>query len=192
MSRSKISEEALSRLVESRAKFFGFLRKRISSADAAEDLLQSAFIKSIEKGGELRDSESIVPWFYRVLRNSVVDYYRQSGRNEEELSGILADFEAYSQQVPDREKEICQCVNPLLENLKPEYRDALTTIDLGDGSLADLASRAGITEGNAAVRVHRARQAMLKQVQMTCGACAEHHCVDCDCKHDRSSPAPKV
>ena len=180
---SKISEEALSRLVESRAKFLGFLRKRISSADAAEDLLQSAFIKSIEKGGELRDSESIVPWFYRVLRNSVVDYYRQSGRNEEELSGILADFEAYSKPAPDRDNEICQCVNPLLENLKPEYRDALTTIDLGDGSLADLASRAGITEGNAAVRVHRARQAMLKQVQMTCGACAEHNCIDCDCKH---------
>jgi len=180
---SKISEEALTRLVESRAKFLGFLRKRISSADAAEDLLQSAFIKSIEKGGELRDSESIVPWFYRVLRNSVVDYYRQSGRNEEELSGILADFEAHSKAAPDRENEICQCVNPLLENLKPEYRDALTTIDLGDGSLADLASRAGITEGNAAVRVHRARQAMLKQVQMTCGACAEHHCVDCHCKH---------
>jgi hypothetical protein len=23
---------------------------------------------------------------------------------------------------------------------------------------------------------------MLKQVQMTCGACAEHHCVDCQCR----------
>lgn len=182
MSTPQISEEALSRLVESRGKFLGFLRKRISSADVAEDLLQNAFVKSIEKGGELRDSESIVPWFYRVLRNSVVDYYRQSGRKEQELSGILADLEAYAKATTDPENEVCQCVNPLLDNLKPEYRDALTTIDLGDGSLADLASRAGITEGNAAVRVHRARQAMLKQVQMTCGACAEHHCVDCHCK----------
>ncbi len=183
MSNSQISDEALSRLVESRAKFLGFLRNRILSADIAEDLLQNAFVKSIERGGELRDSESIVPWFYRVLRNSVVDYYRQSGRNEQELRGMLADLEAYAQATPDVENEVCQCVNPLLENLKPEYREALTTIDLSDGSLADLASKAGITEGNAAVRVHRARQAMLKQVQMTCGACAEHHCVDCHCKH---------
>jgi RNA polymerase sigma-70 factor (ECF subfamily) len=112
-----------------------------------------------------------------------VDYYRQSGRNDQELRGILADLEAYAQAAPDVENQVCQCVNPLLENLKPEYREALTTIDLADGSLADLASKAGITEGNAAVRVHRARQAMLKQVQMTCGACAEHHCVDCHCKH---------
>ena len=183
MSKSEISEQALSKLVESRANFLGFLRKRISSADIAEDLLQSAFVKSIEKGGEIRDAESIVPWFYRVLRNSVVDYYRQSGRSQQELRGILTDLEAYAKATPDPENELCQCVNPLLENLKPEYREALTTIDLGDGSLADLASHAGITEGNAAVRVHRARQAMLKQVQMTCGACAEHHCIDCHCKH---------
>ena len=183
MSKAEISEQALSRLVESRANFLGFLRKRISSADIAEDLLQTAFVKSIEKGGEIRDAESIVPWFYRVLRNSVVDYYRQSGRSQHELSGILADLEVHAKATPDPENEVCQCVNPLLENLKPEYRDALTTIDLGDGNLADLASHAGITEGNAAVRVHRARQAMLKQVQMTCGACAEHHCIDCHCKH---------
>jgi RNA polymerase sigma-70 factor (ECF subfamily) len=184
MNTPQISEESLSRLVESRAKFLSFLRKRIAAADVAEDLLQAAFVKSIEKGGELRDSESVIPWFYRVLRNSVVDYYRQSGRNEQELRGVLTDLEALEEASPDPANEVCECVNPLLENLKPEYREALTTIDLGEGRLADLASRAGISEGNAAVRVHRARQAMLKQVQMTCGACAEHHCVDCHCKHN--------
>jgi len=183
MSNATISEHSLSKLLESRAHFLGFLKKRISNADVAEDLLQNAFVKSIEKRGDLRDEESIVAWFYRVLRNSVVDYYRQSGRNPQELVGILSDLESRAKAPPDSQKEICQCVNPLLENLKPEYREALTTIDLGDGSLADLASRARITEGNAAVRIHRAREAMRKQVQMTCGACAEHHCVDCHCKH---------
>jgi RNA polymerase sigma factor (sigma-70 family) len=183
MSSSEVSEEALSRLIESRTNFLRFLRNRVSSPEIAEDILQNAFVKSIEKGGEIRDAESIVPWFYRVLRNSVVDYYRQTGRNQQELKGVLADLETYASATPEPRNEICQCINPLLENLKPEYRVALTTIDLGDGSLADLASQAGITEGNAAVRIHRARQAMLKQVQMTCGACAEHHCIDCRCKH---------
>jgi RNA polymerase sigma-70 factor (ECF subfamily) len=114
----------------------------------------------------------------------VIDHYRHNGRNPQELTGVLEDLEKYAGSTPEPKNEICQCIHPLLENLKPEYRDALVTIDLGDGSLSDLASRAGITQGNAAVRLHRARQAMLKQVQMTCGACAEHQCVDCDCKHD--------
>ena len=69
-----------------------------------------------------------------------------------------------------------------IRNIKPEYREALTTIDLAGGSIRDLAKRAGITEGNAAVRVHRARDAMRKQVQMACGACAEHRCIECDCR----------
>lgn len=183
MSKSHVSEQAFSKLLESRGQFLGFLKKRISSPDIAEDLLQNAFVKSIEKSGDIKDEESIVAWFYRVLRNSVVDYYRQTGRTHQELSGILADLDSLGRAAPEPDNEICQCVHPLLDNLKPEYREALTTIDLGDGSLADLASRAGITEGNAAVRVHRAREAMRKQVQMTCGACADHHCVDCHCKH---------
>jgi RNA polymerase sigma-70 factor (ECF subfamily) len=182
MSKSEVSEQALSKLIESRGQFLGFLKKRISSPDVAEDLLQNAFVKSIEKGGGVRDEENIVAWFYRVLRNSVVDHYRKSGRSQQELTGILSDLDSYSGVAPESQREICQCVKPLLENLKPEYREALTTIDLGDGSLADLASHAGITEGNAAVRVHRARAAMRKQVEMTCGACAEHHCVDCHCR----------
>jgi RNA polymerase sigma-70 factor (ECF subfamily) len=183
MSKSELSDQAWSTLIESRTQFLGFLKKRISSADVAEDLLQNAFVKSMESGGDIRDEERVVAWFYRVLRNSVIDYYRQSGRTRHELSGILSDLDCYGKAAPEAENEICQCVNPLLQNLKPEYREALITIDLGEGSLADLASRAGITDGNAAVRVHRAREAMRKQVQLTCGACAEHHCVDCHCKH---------
>jgi RNA polymerase sigma-70 factor (ECF subfamily) len=183
MQESEVTEQTLTKLLESHAQFLNFLRKRVSSPEVAEDLLQNAFLKSVEKSGEIRDAESIVAWFYRVLRNSVIDHYRNSGRNQQELIGILEDFEKYATATPEPENEVCQCINPLLENLKPEYREALTTIDLGDGSLADLASQAGITEGNAAVRVHRARQAMLKQVQMTCGACAEHHCVNCQCRH---------
>jgi len=44
------------------------------------------------------------------------------------------------------------------------------------------AAASGISENNAAVRVHRARQALRKQVQLTCGACATHGCVDCRCQ----------
>lgn len=70
----------------------------------------------------------------------------------------------------------------LLGNVKPEYRDAIQTIDLEEGSLANLATRAGITANNAAVRVHRAREALRKQVMTACGICATHGCIDCHCK----------
>ncbi len=190
--KNEISQEALNQLVESRTRFLNFLRKRLDSTDAAEDLLQNAFVRSLEKGGEIREEESVVAWFYRVLRNSVIDYYRQTGRNKEVVNGILADLDRLATVAPEPKNEMCQCIQPLLDNLKPEYREALMTIDLGEHSLADLASRARITAGNAAVRIHRARDAMRKQVRMTCGACAEHHCVDCHCKHPALSDQESI
>jgi RNA polymerase sigma-70 factor, ECF subfamily len=173
---------AIEKLLESRTQFLSFLRNRLRYSEDAEELLQDAFVRSLQKGGEVRDKEKMVAWFYRVLRNSIVDYYRKAGRNTQELTGILADLDEHAIAASEPRNEVCHCIHPLLENIKPEYREALTTIDLAGGSIRDLAKRADITEGNAAVRVHRAREAMRKQVQMACGACAEHHCIDCDCR----------
>ena len=45
---------------------------------------------------------------------------------------------------------------------------SLRMIDLEERSLKDLAETSGTTSGNAAVRVHRAREALRKQVQVAC------------------------
>lgn len=177
-----LTPEALARLVEGRQQFLSFLEKRIPSKAAAEDILQAAFVRGLEKGGSVRDQESVVAWFYRVLRNAIIDHYRQTGaagRVSEQLISHLRDH-----QEPDEllAGEICRCVTALLENVKPEYREAIRAVDLEDGSLADLAARAGITANNAAVRVHRAREALRKQVVTACGICATHGCLDCHCQ----------
>lgn len=177
-----LSPQALARLVEGRQQFLAFLRKRVSSEAAAEDILQSAFVRGIEKGGAVRDEESVVAWFYRLLRNAVIDYYRETG-SAERASGELARHLTDHQEPDDPLKgEICQCVTALLGTIKPEYRQALETIDLNEGSLAELASKAGVTSNNAAVRVHRARQALRNQVAKACGVCLTHGCLDCHCK----------
>jgi RNA polymerase sigma-70 factor (ECF subfamily) len=63
---------------------------------------------------------------------------------------------------------------------------ALATVDLEERSLSDLADQAHITANNAAVRMHRAREALRKQVTLTCGVCAAHRCTDCQChSHSR-------
>lgn len=177
-----LSPQALSRLLESRQQFLGFLRKRLGSQEAAEDILQSAFVKGIEKGGLVRDDESVVAWFYRLLRNAVIDYYRQRGSSESTLHQFASEMEAHQDPDVSFKGEICGCVTGVMATLKPEYRNALDTVDLQERSLADLATDAGITTNNAAVRVHRAREALRARVQATCGICATHGCVDCSCR----------
>jgi RNA polymerase sigma-70 factor (ECF subfamily) len=178
---TKITGEALERLLEHRNHFLGFLEKRVGSRATAEDILQSAFVRGIERGGAIRDEETVVAWFYRLLRNAVIDYYRQRESSDRLLEEWARELEACDVPYEMEKEEVCGCVTELLNELKPEYRLALETVDIAEGSLRDLADRAGISAGNAAVRVHRAREALRKQVQLTCGVCAEHGCVDCRC-----------
>ena len=177
-----LSPAAMERLVDSHRRFLAFLQTRVESRVVAEDILQSAFVRTLERGADVRDEESVVAWFYRVLRNAVIDHYRHRASTERAHEGWGKEFVAHETPQADLKQEICACVSGLLDTLKPDYRDALRIIDIEEGSLADLSKQAGISSGNAAVRVHRARQALLKQVRTACGSCAEHGCLDCHCK----------
>jgi DNA-directed RNA polymerase specialized sigma24 family protein len=54
-----LSPDALERLLAARQKFLSFVEKRVGSKADAEDILQAAFVRGIERGG-LRDDESVV------------------------------------------------------------------------------------------------------------------------------------
>jgi RNA polymerase sigma-70 factor (ECF subfamily) len=60
-------------------------------------------------------------------------------------------------------------------------------VELGETSVRELAAREGITPGHASVRLYRARQALRRRVEQSCGTCAEHGCYQCEC---RAEPHP--
>lgn len=181
----KLSGEALARLLESRQQFLSFLERRVESRAAAEDILQAAFVRGLERGGEVRDDESVVAWFYRMLRNAVIDHYRKRETAARAAEAMAAEWAAHEEPDDLARGQICQCVLGLMEGLKREYREALRLVEVEDRSLADLAAQAAISANNAAVRVHRAREALRKQVTSACGVCATHGCVDCRCKKSK-------
>jgi RNA polymerase sigma-70 factor, ECF subfamily len=177
-----MEEKIVDRLLEHREKFLGFVQRRVESREMAEDILQNAFVRGLERGGELREEESAVAWFYRMLRNAVIDHYRHRTSTERAFQEWVRELETETRPDEMIHDVACACVQELMEDLKPEYREAIRVVDLEENSLRELAGAAGISENNAAVRVHRAREALRKQVKLTCGSCAEHGCVDCRCK----------
>lgn len=175
--------EPLEQLLARRGDFLHFLEKRVESRTVAEDILQSAFVRGMEKASTLRDQESVVAWFYRMLRNSVIDHYRSRESSARFLDEWPEGLDVPGQPIEFVKNEICQCVGTVLAELKPEYRDALQSVDIEEHPITEFAEQSGITANNANVRVHRAREALKKQVSKVCGTCAEHRCVDCTCKH---------
>lgn len=176
-----LSPEAIAKLVHGHREFLSFLERRVESRAVAEDILQSAFARGLERGAGV-DDEKVVAWFYRVLRNAVVDHYRQRSTAERVTEAWTREFPDVQEPDAELRQEICRCVSGLLETLKPEYREALQIVDLQEGTLKDLAQQSGITAENATVRVHRARAALRRQIEQACGTCSVHGCLDCSCE----------
>lgn len=175
-----IKREVVEKLVANHRQFLAFLEKRTSNRALAEDLLQDAFVRGLDRIETLRDDESAVAWFYRSLRNSVIDHHRRHGASERSLAGLAREFEA-CEPAGEARREICRCVAELAETLKPEYADALRSVEVAGIAVKDYASQRGLSPSNAGVRVFRAREALRRQVAAACGTCAEHGCVDCHC-----------
>ena len=176
-----VREELLSVMAENRRAFLSFLERRVGHRETAEDLLQEAFARSLDKV-PLQPKESVTTWFYRVLRNGVIDHYRRRGASERALSSLQQELEEAPPELsPDERDAVCACVTELSGTLKPEYALALQQVELDGLSVRDYASEAGITPNNAAVRLFRARETLRKRVVHWCGACAERGCVDCTC-----------
>ncbi len=170
-------------LVRNHARFLGFVEQRVKSRAEAEDILQEAFVRSLNHTPP-ESSAAATKWFYRVLRNAITDHYRRQDTRDRALSRYAADAEILAAS-PDQELEavVCACVTELVDTLKTEYAAVLRRVDLDGISVRDYAAESGITPSNAGVRLHRAREALRRQLARSCATCVTHGCFDCQCRN---------
>jgi RNA polymerase sigma factor (sigma-70 family) len=173
------SADVVATLVANHRAFLAFVERRVGSRDIAEEILQNAFVKSVEKFDTVRDTA--VGWFYTVLRNAIIDHRRRKAVADKYIDSRTTDVEASDTQDAELHGAVCKCVAELATTLKPEYADALRSIEVEGTSVKDYADQLGISSSNAGVRVFRAREALRKQVVRSCGTCADHGCLDCTC-----------
>ena len=182
-SKSLRSEALLGTILAHRDAFLRFLIARLGNASTAEDVLQSAYLKALEHGSELRDEERAVAWFYRILRNSITDYYRRGATQTKALEAFAAEASAtYEHEIRNT---ACACIGEVVADLKPEYRSAIERIDIVGVPMEEFAKAERISANNASVRLHRARKAVPKHLIRVCGTCAEHKCLDCTCRRSQ-------
>lgn len=172
------SYDVVATLVANHRQFLSYLERRVESREAAEDILQEAFVRGLDSPS-LREAGSATAWFYRALRNAIVDHYRKRGTE----SRVLEEFAALQPGEAHEElmSEVCSCVTTLLPTLKPEYADAIRRVELEGASVRAYAEERGMSANAAGVRVFRAREALKRRVVQSCGTCAEHGCVECSC-----------
>ncbi|MEQ9145634.1 MAG: sigma-70 family RNA polymerase sigma factor [Parvibaculaceae bacterium] len=170
-------------LIENRRAFLQFLVRRLGDESTAEDVLQSFCLRAVDRGAELRESDSAVAWLYSVLRSVLMDHYRSETARQRRDATYAREQIVLSHDTEDTElkENLCNCFQGLLPALRPEYAEILRRIDLSGEPRDKVAADLGITQANVRVRLHRGRQALRKTLGDCCGICCEESFRDCTC-----------
>ena len=100
-------------LLENHRAFLRYLERRVGDPALAEDILQDAFAKVVARPEQAPADESVIPWFYRTLRNAAIDQFRRRGAADRAYEAFARELETNEGPTIDMEAEICACVSRL-------------------------------------------------------------------------------
>ena len=169
-------------LLAHRPRFISFVRARVPDLAVAEDIVQAAYARTLERGDIPADPAAAVRWFYRVLLNASTDYHRRRGA---ESRGLERYTHEPAEILTSEPRRLCGCVRRALGELKPHYQEILRRVEIDGASVSVAAAEAAISSGNASVRLHRARRLLGDRLRGICGTCSLDGCADCDCQGSR-------
>lgn len=103
------------------------LRRKVRSADLAEDLLQETFLRLEQITAPLPDQDQARMYLFRVARNLATDHQRREGRRAEILAGSTVLFEDYKSSPEELTlaKDQLQQIEAALAELPPHCRSVL-------------------------------------------------------------------
>jgi RNA polymerase sigma-70 factor (ECF subfamily) len=158
------------------APLLGFITSRVGDRDSAEDILQDVMLRIHRHAGDLPRASAVTAWIHEIVRNAITDHYRRAVVRRERPAGSHIDVEIHSDPpisaVPETDSgglrtELAACLEPLLAQLPPIYRDALRLTELDGLTRAQAAAQTGLTTSGMKTRVQRART-QLKDLFMRC------------------------
>lgn len=137
-----------------------FIRKRVQNDADADDLLQEIFAK-IQAG--LKDVENLEAWLFQVARRAIIDHFRGKKR----VKALPLDV-AENLPAKDVAGLVSSWLEPLMEGLSKEDREALRLTDLEGLPQKELAGRLGLSLAGAKSRVQRARERLKGLLEACC------------------------
>ncbi len=153
---------------------------RIVGASDAEDIVQDAFVRIIERQDELED-QRLAGWLHRVAKNAAIDHLRRR-------RSVPLDHEPIA-ELPEDDADIealARCVSQHAASLPEPYAEALRLTELEGLTQRAAAARIGVPLSTLKSRVQRGRARVVKDITTCCevrvdrrGRPYEAHCDGC-------------
>lgn len=147
---------ALADEMENLRKFALHLTRNKADAD---DLVQSTFLRALEKAEYFEDGTSLRKWTSKIMFNLFVTDYRRKTKFETQY-----DPEPYimaqSVKAPQEGEAELNAVGNAMEKLSADHREILTMVCIKDMPYQEVADQLGIPVGTVRSRLSRARESL--------------------------------
>ena len=128
----------------------------------ADDLVQETLARAWQARSSFRPGTNARAWTHRILFNTYINHYRKKKREREaleELRGLSRVSAGPAHEGFGDE------VAAALGALRPEFREAIELVDLGDFSYQDAADQLACPVGTVMSRLHRGRQRLKRALR---------------------------
>lgn len=138
------------------------VRARLFDQSHVEDVVQNALLSIHRARATYRPERPFGPWLRAVVRNAVIDWFRESKRRADRE--IVSDMmEHHAGAAPSAEfdaNELSPALTDALAALPQSQRQAVLLIQVQGLSVAEAALRAGVSTSALKVRAHRGYRAL--------------------------------
>jgi RNA polymerase sigma-70 factor (ECF subfamily) len=152
-------------VIEFAPRLRAFIRRRVGSDSAADDLTQDTLLKVYRSRVTLRDGTKLVAWLYQIARGTIIDHYRRR-RPQEELPRALAGESP--DEVAALRAQVVGAMKGFLEELPERYREPVRLAELEGLPLARIALRLELSLPAVKSRVRRGRAMLRRKLQDCC------------------------
>ena len=175
--------DAEAKIIECRNKFVGFLRKRLSSPQDAEDVFQDFCVKVLRNHRSIKSGERLDAWLGTTLRHTLIDHYRRRATRNHTAQAYVVETKILETETEDADEPTFSCMFTAMQELEPAQAELLTRLDLQDEPRDAIAADLGVSLSTLRVRVHRSRTALKKKIAEICPICGEGRFMQCDRDH---------
>lgn len=143
----------------------GLCARTVGSRDLGEELAQEALARAYASLGAFRGDCRFRHWLVRIALNGCRDWLKAGARAERPAD--LTGEELASWRDPEREasdRQLAAALADAIGRLPPKYREAFTLFHVENLGYQEMSAVTGVSVNALKVRVHRARQMLMKQL----------------------------
>jgi RNA polymerase sigma-70 factor, ECF subfamily len=134
----------------------------------AEEVLQDVMLAAWENAGNFRGESKVRTWLLVIARNRALNAVRRRSPLLVELDDNLSNYDDDTSPLERVQRQFRgQALRKAIDNLPAQHKEILVLVFYQGLSGAEVAQVLGISEGTVKSRLHRAKEALRRLLQLT-------------------------